>query len=57
MCKRVTCSTCGRPTYEGCGDHVEQVLGDVPPAERCQCADRTTGAPTAGTRGFLRRRR
>ena len=37
MCRRVTCSTCGKPTFAGCGAHVEQVLGDVPPAQRCQC--------------------
>jgi hypothetical protein len=37
MCRRVTCATCGKPTYAGCGAHIEQVLGDVPPAQRCQC--------------------
>jgi hypothetical protein len=37
MCSRVTCPTCHRPTYAGCGQHVEQVLGDVPPSDRCQC--------------------
>lgn len=37
MCRRVTCASCGRPTYSGCGAHIEQVLADVPPAERCQC--------------------
>jgi hypothetical protein len=36
MCSRVTCKTCGRPTYSGCGQHVEQVLGNVPKADRCQ---------------------
>jgi len=37
MCRRVTCGKCGRPTFAGCGAHVEQVLGDVPKADRCQC--------------------
>jgi hypothetical protein len=37
MCRRVECSKCGRPTYAGCGMHIEQVLGNVPPAERCRC--------------------
>jgi hypothetical protein len=37
MCRRVDCPKCGRPTFAGCGLHVEQVLGDVPPAERCRC--------------------
>ena len=37
MCARVTCKQCGKPSWKGCGLHVEQVLGDVPEAERCQC--------------------
>lgn len=39
MCRRVTCKVCGRPGYEGCGRHVEQVLGDVPEDERCKCVE------------------
>ncbi|MFI5611805.1 hypothetical protein [Amycolatopsis sp. NPDC051903] len=38
MCQRITCSKCGKPAYRGCGNHVEQVLGDVPVAQRCSCA-------------------
>ena len=37
MCVAVICETCKRPTYSGCGKHVEEVLGDVPPEQRCQC--------------------
>jgi len=37
MCRRVSCAACGKPTYAGCGAHVDQVLAGVPPAERCQC--------------------
>ena len=37
MCQRVTCEQCGKPTWVGCGQHEEQVLGDVPPEKRCQC--------------------
>ena len=39
MCRRVECRKCGRPTFAGCGAHVEQVLGDVPRAERCRCRE------------------
>ncbi len=39
MCRRITCSKCGKPTYTGCGAHIEQVLADVPPAERCKCLE------------------
>lgn len=51
MCRRVTCGKCGRPTFAGCGAHVEQVLGDVPRAERCRCREappRDAKAPEAG---------
>ena len=37
MCRRIECACCGRPSVAGCGAHVEQVLGDVPAAERCTC--------------------
>ncbi len=39
MCQRVQCSKCGKPTYAGCGRHVEQVLGDVPLEARCRCRE------------------
>jgi len=49
MCQRVTCSSCGKPTFAGCGRHVEQVLGDVPPAERCKCREtKASSGPGAG---------
>ena len=53
MCRRVSCPTCGRPTFAGCGQHIEQVLGDVPPAERCQC--RESKAKTSGEPSWLQR--
>lgn len=40
MCQRITCHRCGKPTYTGCGRHVEQVLSDVPVAQRCSCPPR-----------------
>jgi hypothetical protein len=59
MCRRVECSKCGRPTYAGCGMHVEQVLGNVPPAQRCTCREERAKAPAAatagGSRSWLRR--
>ena len=50
MCRRVDCSRCGRPTYAGCGAHVEQVLGGVPAADRCHCREEKADAvaPAAG---------
>lgn len=39
MCSRVKCQECSKPTYAGCGAHIEQVLGDVPKDERCKCRE------------------
>jgi hypothetical protein len=57
MCRRIDCRKCGRPTFAGCGMHVEQVLGNVPPAQRCRCRDaraESAGAPATGPRSWLR---
>jgi hypothetical protein len=57
MCRRVSCSKCGKPSWAGCGAHVEQVLGNVPKSERCQCretASKNRGAEApAGQRSWL----
>lgn len=61
MCRRVECSKCGLPTFAGCGMHVEQVLGDVPIANRCRCREEraknpgsaTASGPLAWLRGLL----
>lgn len=57
MCRRVECRQCGRPTYAGCGMHVEQVLGDVPKADRCRCreakAKDATPQTPSGPRSWL----
>jgi hypothetical protein len=37
MCHRVQCARCGKPSWVGCGRHVEQALAGVPAAERCAC--------------------
>jgi len=48
MCRRVDCSSCGKPTFAGCGAHVEQVLGNVPPAQRCRCREQKPKGGAAG---------
>jgi hypothetical protein len=37
MCKRVRCSKCNKYTWSGCGRHIETVLKDVRPEQRCHC--------------------
>jgi hypothetical protein len=46
MCRKVTCSTCGKATYAGCGAHVEQVLAGVANDQRCRCRE---AAPPQGS--------
>lgn len=38
MCQRMTCPSCGKPTWDGRGQHIEQALEDVPVTGRCVCA-------------------
>lgn len=48
MCSRVKCRECSKPTYAGCGAHIEQVLGDVPKDERCKCREAKREAKKEG---------
>ena len=43
MCRRVTCKTCGKATYSGCGAHVDEVLAGVPASARCAGHERSGG--------------
>jgi hypothetical protein len=54
MCRRVTCRECGKPTFAGCGAHVEAVLADVPPKDRCRCAERAASEPRPAKRPWWR---
>ena len=37
MCRQVTCRRCGKATWAGCGQHVNQVMAGVPKSKRCDC--------------------
>ena len=37
MCSPLICDRCKKVTWTGCGDHVDQVLADVPVDRRCTC--------------------
>ncbi len=37
MCQRVQCPKCGKPTWAGCGQHIEEALRGVPKDQRCAC--------------------
>lgn len=55
MCRQVKCKQCGKPTWAGCGAHVEQVLGHVPKSERCQGHAASAGTSSAGVGGFFKK--
>ncbi len=44
MCSPAPCSRCGKTTWRGCGQHVEQALAGVPTEQRCACATDTPPA-------------
>jgi len=55
MCQRVKCNSCGKPTFAGCGRHIEQVLGDVPAEKRCKCRETKSSQPAEAKGSWLKR--
>lgn len=59
MCRKITCATCSKATWAGCGQHIDAALSGVPLADRCAlyktksgCAGSapSTAAPAAETK-------
>ena len=61
MCSRANCKKCGKATWRGCGNHIEQALAGVPKAQRCSCGQAKVESRVAekapSTGGFLSRLR
>ncbi len=55
MCQRVSCPSCNKPSYVGCGRHVEQVLSDVPAEQRCRCREERAASGGKPERSLLER--
>jgi hypothetical protein len=36
MCSKVSCRKCGKPTWSGCGQHIEEALYGIAEADRCK---------------------
>jgi hypothetical protein len=53
MCMQVKCKTCGKPTWTGCGAHIEQALANVPREQRCSCSEKR--APQSKAESILER--
>jgi hypothetical protein len=37
MCYAVQCPRCHKTTWDGCGQHVDQVMNEVPKNQQCTC--------------------
>jgi len=37
MCSAVTCPKCRKITWDGCGQHIDQVFAGVAVENRCTC--------------------
>lgn len=55
MCRAVACKTCGKTTWAGCGQHVDQVMRGVPDNQQCPGHDDATAGPGFLARLFSRR--
>ncbi|CAN5312081.1 hypothetical protein BH09ACT2_BH09ACT2_03640 [soil metagenome] len=44
MCRAVTCRVCGKTTWAGCGQHIDQVMKNVPKSQRCQGHEKETAS-------------
>jgi hypothetical protein len=53
MCRPAHCSTCGKTTWAGCGQHVDQVMAHVPADQQCSChAEDAAAASVPGASFF-----
>lgn len=57
MCRAVTCKTCGKATWAGCGQHVDHVMRGVPAGQRCSGHGQETGRAAGGFLARFRRSR
>jgi hypothetical protein len=55
MCSNTTCKKCGKATWKGCGNHIEDALAGVPMSKRCTCRENDAVAQSSG--GFFARLR
>ena len=43
MCMPVQCTSCGKTTWSGCGEHIDDVRAQVRPEDWCTCAENAVG--------------
>jgi hypothetical protein len=55
MCRPANCKTCGKTTWAGCGQHVDQVMRSVPTSQRCPGHVGAAAPSTGSSSGFFGR--
>lgn len=53
MCRPVPCKTCGKTTWAGCGNHIDQVKASVAPGQWCNCP--RNDSTSTNSQGFFSR--
>ncbi|MFZ0529225.1 MAG: hypothetical protein WAL91_01650 [Propionicimonas sp.] len=53
MCSPVSCRTCGKTTWSGCGQHVAQVKARVPAGQWCGGHSQQSSQPTVKSNSGL----
>lgn len=53
MCRPVICKTCGKTTWAGCGQHIDDVKRTVPAGQWCPGHENDVKEPATG--GFFAR--
>ena len=48
MCRPVACTTCGKTTWDGCGNHIDEVKASVPAEQWCPGHGAADGALPSG---------
>jgi hypothetical protein len=43
MCSPVRCDKCGKATWAGCGQHIEEALSSFSEDQRCKCDNDLSG--------------
>lgn len=51
MCFKMACSACNRPTWAGCGAHIDSALAGIPLEDRCHCKKYTNQATRTSSSG------
>lgn len=54
MCRAVSCKSCNKTTWAGCGNHVDDVMRHIPKAQRCTCDRNAPKAPSESGSWFSR---